>query len=137
VPALRDRRADILPLAAHFLQRHARDSGRQCALTPAAADRLTAHPWPGNVRELQNVLQRAVVLARGDGIELEDLLFDQISSARDETGEGTLQRALDRAAADRIRAALSGAGGRKGEAAAALGIDRTTLFRWIRRLRLR
>jgi transcriptional regulator of acetoin/glycerol metabolism len=98
--------------------------------------RLTAHRWPGNVRELQNVLQRATVLARGSTIGPEDLLFDRLNAETAPMDESTLQETLEHAAADRIRAALAAAGGRKAEAAAGLGIDRTTLFRWMRRLGL-
>jgi DNA-binding NtrC family response regulator len=136
LPPLRDRRDDVLPLADHFLLEHARDTGRRLTLDPSAAVRLTAHRWPGNVRELQNVLQRATVLARGSTIGPEDLLFDRLNAETAPMDESTLQETLEHAAADRIRAALAAAGGRKAEAAAGLGIDRTTLFRWMRRLGL-
>jgi DNA-binding NtrC family response regulator len=135
-PPLRQRPEDILPLAEHFLRADGRDGGRRLTLATDAAARLVAHAWPGNVRELHNVLQRAFVLARGAQIAPEDLLFDVFEPASEHSIELTLQAALDRAAAERIRAALAASDGRRSEAAAALGIDRTTLFRWMRRLGL-
>jgi DNA-binding NtrC family response regulator len=66
IPPLRDRRADIIPLAAYFTERYARANGVPArALSGAAQAMLLAHPWPGNVRELENCLHRAVLLAEG------------------------------------------------------------------------
>ena len=74
VPPLRARRADILPLARVLLADAAARMKRKLTdLTPAAADQLLRYPWPGNVRELENVMERAVALARGNRIDLEDL----------------------------------------------------------------
>jgi DNA-binding NtrC family response regulator len=136
LPPLRERRADILPLARHFLQRHAEGGGRRLALGEDAEAHLLAHPWPGNVRELQNAIERAVILARADTIGPEDLLLDVFDRSPGDSLEGTLQESLDRAAAERISAALEETQGRKAAAAAVLGIDRTTLFRWMKRLGL-
>src|SRR5881409_1511624 len=132
---LRARREDIVPLAHHFLAHHAAEAGRRLALSPEAEEVLAAHGWPGNVRELENAVERAVVLARGDTIASEDLLLEERAGAAP-AADGTLQDVLDRAAAARIRAALDGAGGQRAEAARALGIDRTTLYRMMRRLGL-
>ena len=72
IPPLRERPADILPLAAHFGARYARANGLpERVLTPAAEALLLQHPWPGNVRELENAIHRAVLLARGDEIGVE------------------------------------------------------------------
>jgi DNA-binding NtrC family response regulator len=69
IPPLRDRTADILPLATHFAARYAQANGLPPrSLSPAAASALLAHPWPGNVRELENCLHRAVLLAEGPSI---------------------------------------------------------------------
>jgi DNA-binding NtrC family response regulator len=129
---LRERRDDIVPLARHFLARYAAEAGRRLALSPDAERALAAHPWPGNVRELENAVERAVVLARGDTIEPEDLLLEERPAPP--AADGTLQESLDRAAATRIRAALAAAGGNRAEAARALGVDRTTLYRTMKRL---
>jgi DNA-binding NtrC family response regulator len=71
VPALRERRADILEIGRYFLERHR--STRMLRLSVAAADALVAYDWPGNVRELERLMERAVALAGTDVIELDDL----------------------------------------------------------------
>jgi DNA-binding NtrC family response regulator len=131
---LRERREDILPLARHFLARHAAEAGRRVAFGAEAEQALLAHPWAGNVRELENAIERAVVLTRGDTVTPEDLLLEQEDGSRASLGDETLQNSLDRAAATRIRAALEAAKGQRAEAARALGVDRTTLYRMMKRL---
>ncbi|HEY2389493.1 MAG TPA: sigma-54 dependent transcriptional regulator [Candidatus Binatia bacterium] len=131
---LRERREDILPLARHFLHRHTEQSGRQVELAAEAEAALVAHGWRGNVRELENAIERGVVLARGDVITPEDLLLDESPApAAPAGGEGTLQATLDQATAARIRSALEAAHGQRTEAARTLGIDRTTLYRLMKR----
>jgi transcriptional regulator with PAS, ATPase and Fis domain len=71
VPPLRHRRDDVLELARYFLERHR--TFRTLALSAAAVDALLAYHWPGNVRELERVIERAVALASGQCLELEDL----------------------------------------------------------------
>ena len=74
IPALRQRTADIVPLARHFLAEHGGRSGRPgLLLAPGAEAALKAYGWPGNVRELENVMQRAVIFAAGERVE-EDAL---------------------------------------------------------------
>ena len=73
---LRERRADILPIALRLLERHAPAGRLAPVLCQDAAQALLAHDWPGNVRELDNVLQRAVILMSGDCIESGDLHFE-------------------------------------------------------------
>ena len=150
LPPLRERRADVVPLAEHFLARHQdlRHGGRATeaggvaeplTLSAGARSALERHPWPGNVRELENAIERAVVLARGRTLEETDLLLsgpEEGPSTVAVAGTGTLQEHLDQAAAEHIRAALDHHEGRRAEAARDLGIDRTTLFRWIKRLGL-
>jgi DNA-binding NtrC family response regulator len=134
---LRERREDILPLARHFLRRHATEAARGLELHPDAEQALLAHAWPGNVRELENAIERAVVLTRSDVIAPEDLLIEEgLAQPTQASGEGTLQESLDRAAAARIRDALHAAQGQRAEAARVLGIERTTLYRMMKRLGL-
>jgi DNA-binding NtrC family response regulator len=134
---LRDRTDDVLPLARHFLARHAAEAGRRLAFTSDAEDALRMHRWPGNVRELENAVERAVVLARHAVVTPEDLLLEQgTRGPRPAASDGTLQEAMDAAAVARIRAALAAAGGERTAAAKALGVDRTTLYRLLRRLGL-
>ncbi len=73
---LRERRADILPLAQRLIARHTPAGRPVPELCPEAEARLLAHAWPGNVRELENVLQRAIILMSGDCIEAGDLHFE-------------------------------------------------------------
>jgi transcriptional regulator with PAS, ATPase and Fis domain len=71
VPSLRERRSDIEELAKYFLERHRHT--RHLTLSPVALQALRAYDWPGNVRELERLMERAIALATGDVIELEDL----------------------------------------------------------------
>ena len=74
VPPLRERREDIFELAVNFLYLHAQRTGKPVThLDPEAVEALAAYDWPGNIRELENVLERAVVLADGPAVTLEDL----------------------------------------------------------------
>lgn len=77
VPPLRERSEDIQLLTEHFLQEYAQKYERPIGgVSQAAYQRLFGHPWPGNVRELQNVIERAVLLAKSNKIEPVDLPFD-------------------------------------------------------------
>jgi len=77
VPPLRDRSEDIQLLTEHFLHMYAQKYDRPIAgVSQAAYQRLFGHTWPGNVRELQNVIERAVLLAKGNRVEPVDLPFD-------------------------------------------------------------
>jgi two-component system response regulator FlrC len=73
---LRERPEDIVPLTEHLIARHHRDGGPVPRLTEQARSRLQGYRWPGNVRELDNVVQRALILRRGDRIDLEQLVFE-------------------------------------------------------------
>lgn len=75
---LRERRADILPLADNLLQRHKQRAGvkQPVQFSSAAQQQLQRYDWPGNVRELENVIQRALVLHQGDTIEPGDLMLE-------------------------------------------------------------
>jgi formate hydrogenlyase transcriptional activator len=82
VPPLRDRRSDIPQLATVFLSYYATKLGKNVeGITAEAMDRLAQYPWPGNVRELQNVIERAVILARGAILELEPDLVSMLTSS--------------------------------------------------------
>jgi two-component system, NtrC family, response regulator len=134
VPPLRERSADILPLARHFLQRHASEAGRPLRFSAEAERALGEHGWRGNVRELENAVERAAVLSMSETIGPEDLLLEHSAAQSGGGTDGTLQESMDRAAAARVRAALEQAGGNRTEAARILGIDRTTLYRLMRRI---
>ena len=76
LPPLRERLADIVPLAEHFLRLFTRN-GTPKRLTAAAAARLLAHSWPGNVREIKNVIERASVLVRDAIVDADDLELEE------------------------------------------------------------
>jgi transcriptional regulator with GAF, ATPase, and Fis domain len=160
IAPLRDRTEDILALARYFLIAHSADAGRPITLSPEAERTLLSYQWPGNVRELENVIERAVVMSGAEVLTPDAFALEELapSAALDEVvGEsasapspgvseaepirtaedsGTLQECLDRAATERIKAALEAAGGNRAEAASALGVDRTTLYRLMKRLSL-
>jgi len=125
LPPLRDRREDILPLARHFLDQHALRYGRRgLALDAGAAQALLTHNWPGNVRELDHAVERGVLLAQGATVRAGDLgLRPPGPPARLE--DLTLAEA-ERAIIDR---ALSRFGGNVSQAAKALGLSRSALYR--------
>jgi len=82
IPPLCAREEDLRLLAYFFMDRFAREMGKRVErISPAAMEKLEAYSWPGNVRELSNVIQRAVVLARGPVLELADELLDSVPAA--------------------------------------------------------
>lgn len=82
IPPLRDRRADIVPLARFLLKRAASSNNKPVpALAADARAALEAHQWPGNVRELDNVMQRARIILRGDTITASDLYLETVGEA--------------------------------------------------------
>jgi len=132
LPALRDRREDIMPLANSFLKRFAAQANRPISgFTQAAVDRLTAFDWPGNVRQLQNEIQRAVLLSEGDFVDASDLSITRAKPEGVETQDTnfTLLEGVERNA---IIQMLKDTGGNKLEAAKRLGIGRQTLYNKIK-----
>jgi DNA-binding NtrC family response regulator len=129
VPALRERREDILPLARLFMAEAASRTGsRTSGFTPGAARQLVRYPWPGNVRELENAVEHAVVLARGPWIDVEDLPAEIGAALPGAYAQGEVQP-LEELERDYILAVLKGATGNKVQAAAQLGISPATLYR--------
>jgi two-component system response regulator HydG len=130
VPALRERRDDILPLARVLLAEAAVRMKRKIAgLTPRAADQLLSYAWPGNVRELENAMERAVALARGSRVELEDLP-EEIRHAVPipMVAEGAV-RPLEEVEKEYILAVLEMNGGNQTRTAEQLRIGSATLYR--------
>jgi DNA-binding NtrC family response regulator len=133
LPALRDRLADIVPLAEHFLNR-AVGSKR---LSADAASQLIRHTWPGNVRELKNAMDRVSVLVRGDVITALDLDFIEETPAATATLRDWPDEHLPSAVAHfeklLIGRALMRSSGNRAEAARLLGIHRQLLYTKIKR----
>ena len=133
VPPLRERPEDIVPLANHLL------AGTGARLTPAAEAKLFAYAFPGNIRELKNVVQRALVLHMGSGIDADDLHFDGAASRRSITPTASdVWIATDRSGTledverEHIRQALAAENGRVDPAAKRLGISRSTLYQKVK-----
>ncbi len=130
VPPLRDRRDDILPLARVLLASAADWVKRKfTGISPSAADQLLRYDWPGNVRELENAMERAVALAPGTRVELEDLP-EEIRQAfpRPASTIGTV-RPLEEVEREYIIAALDLNGGNQTRTAEQLKIGSATLYR--------
>ena len=131
LPPLRERLADIIPLAENFLTHTG--TPRQLSATAAAA--LLAHPWPGNVRELRNAMERAAALARRTVIEADDLAFLHPATVAPPTDwlAGDLPAAVARLERAMIQRAMSDSGGNRTDAARRLGIHRQLLYEKLRR----
>ena len=129
MPALRDRRADILPLADHFLSAlcltHARN-GMQ--LSEASRRMLAAYAWPGNIRELRNTLERAVVFTRVDVLEPEHFAENIRAAAAGSSGMIAGLRSLEDVEKEVIAATLDAVRYKISQAANILGISRKTLL---------
>jgi sigma-54-specific transcriptional regulator len=153
LPPLRERRGDILPLADHFLARYARRLNVQRDFSDGAEAALLAYPWPGNIRELENVIHRAVLVARERDIQIDDLVLplatpavtaasaaahiprtpiasplvpvaDRLEAVLDEILEDGQPQLLDWFIGHIVRRSYSHAGGSQVQAAKLLGISR-------------
>jgi DNA-binding NtrC family response regulator len=131
VPPLRERTEDISPLAYYFLGRLAQRYRKPVeGFTPAAERALREHVWPGNVRELEHAVERAVLLAEGRRLDGSDFGL-HLSEADDRGGLDGLT--LDDAEAQLIRRALERHNGNVSQAATALGLSRSALYRRLAR----
>jgi DNA-binding NtrC family response regulator len=129
VPPLRERRDDILPLARVLLAGAALRMNRKISgLAPNVADQLLRHEWPGNVRELENAMERAVALARGGRVELEDLPEEIRQAVPRPVPIGTV-RPLSEIEKEYILAALELNDGNQTQTAKQLQIGSATLYR--------
>jgi two-component system response regulator HydG len=130
VPPLRARRDDILPLARVLLASAALAMKRKVeGFSPAAADQLLRHNWPGNVRELGNAMERAVALARGKRVELEDLPEEVRQAPIDPVVSLHEVRPLEEIERAYILAAMQINEGNRTRTAEQLGIGSATLYR--------
>jgi transcriptional regulator with GAF, ATPase, and Fis domain len=153
LPPLRERREDILPLAQHFIRKYAAENSRDVSdhIGAEVLSALEAYNWPGNVRELENVMERAVIIARGKTIEREDLREEVLNPQRITAQVGgqkvatqiDLSRGIsfydevNRFQIELIRRALEITGGHQSRAAKLLGMNTTTLNSKIRYYNIR
>ncbi|MCA9737587.1 MAG: sigma-54 dependent transcriptional regulator [Gemmatimonadota bacterium] len=127
LPPLRDRREDIPLLAGYFLEQQARRYGRALHFSEGAMRALLGYPWPGNVRELRHAVERAVLLAERDTVEAEHLALE--TPVRPAGPEQWEDLTLDEAERVLIQKALLRFGGNVTQAAEALGLSRSALYR--------
>src|SRR5437763_2126275 len=148
LPPLRERPEDIHPLVIHFLEHYKQKTGRFISgISKDALHALIEYDWPGNVRELENAIERAVIIASGRSIELDDLpeaisrrVLDERATLRRERAEAAnagravqleinVPATIDEIERKAIEATLDYTGGDKTRAARTLGIGRKTLYR--------
>ena len=129
VPPLRESPEDLLPLTAHFLEKHGRSLGRgSCTMSVEAVATLRSHSWPGNVRELENAIERALVMGRDDVIWPEDLP-EGLRQRPDRPADSAETKTLSDVEREHILRTLDAVHGNKAAAARLLGLDRKTLYR--------
>ncbi len=165
LPPLRDRLTDIARLVEHFVAKFARQAGRgPRSFAPGAVAQLSTYPWPGNVRELENIIERALIVARGAEVLATDLDFGRrggsplppavaaeavvaasvaaaaggVPVASALSGAGAGSRPLSARLLDEERreivAAVERASGNIASAARTLGVNRSTLYYRMRKL---
>jgi two-component system, NtrC family, response regulator AtoC len=148
LPSLRERPEDVHPLVIHFLEHYKQKTGRFISgISKEALSALTSYDWPGNVRELENAIERAIIIASGRQIELDDLpeavsrhaqeartrlRHERVEAAEEGRAlclEITVPSSIDEIERQAIEATLDYTAGDKTRAARALGIGRKTLYR--------
>jgi transcriptional regulator with GAF, ATPase, and Fis domain len=135
VPALRERREDILLLGKYFIERYAASAGKRIrSVDKRTAQLLEEYHWPGNIRELQNVIQRAVILCSAQTLVVEEEWLSSTSESlfKPQPRRTSGERERIEAVLAECRGRISGPNG----AARKLGIPRTTLESWIKKLRI-
>jgi DNA-binding NtrC family response regulator len=130
LPPLRERKEDIPLLAAHYLAQMARRYRKGVAgFEPAALQILRDHPWPGNVRELCHVIERAVLMSGGQMVRASDLALRPVRE-----GSGRMEdMSLEEVEAFLVKKALARHNGNVSQAAEALGLSRSALYRRLQR----
>ncbi|MDP6505941.1 MAG: sigma-54 dependent transcriptional regulator, partial [Planctomycetota bacterium] len=137
LPSLRERRVDTELLVAHFLETKSSGNRRMVGISEDALEAISTYSWPGNVRELENLVERALALGMSDRIEKEDLPPSIFRSSRTAapftSGNSEDLKPLEEIEKDAILRTLERTGGDKMLAAQILGIDRSTLYRKLKR----
>ncbi len=135
LPPLRERREDVPLLADHFLRKRAVRYGRTApGVAPEAMQALLDYAWPGNIRELEHTVERALLLMHGDVVQPADLSLPTAAGAVAAAGGGTLdEMPLEEVERVLIRKALQRHDGNVSQAAEALGLSRSALYRRLQR----
>lgn len=134
IPPLRERAEDIEPLAKYFVTRIARSMSRPVkTISKEGVQMMLSYDWPGNIRELRNVIERAIVLCKGDTVEPADLSFPFTFRSKQPVGGDSLEE-VEKAHVQRV---LERCDWNISQAAKLLNIDRTTLYSKIKKFDLR
>jgi len=139
IPPLKERRDDIALLAQHFLEVFVEKNRKQIkGFTPGAIDSMIRYDWPGNVRELMNAIERGVVLARSEYLDVEDLSIikkpmGEAAETLPEPDDIERDMSLEDVEKDAVLRTLEAANGNKSEAARRLGITRKTLHKKLKK----
>ncbi len=134
IPPLRERKEDIEVLARHFVEKYNKENQKRVVgITEGAMDVLNRYPWPGNIRELRNVMERAVVLAGGERIDIGDLP-DRVKRLDGPKSARTLKERLEEYEEKIIKDVLQSNDWNKEQASTVLGVDLATLYRKIKKL---
>jgi DNA-binding NtrC family response regulator len=130
IPSLRDRLEDIPLLANHFLKYYSEKYGKIISkISEGAMTRMHKHPWPGNIRELQHAIERAVILSNGNVLQPEDFNFSASSNKEESSQLSLEQYNLEEVEKLLIRKVLKKYNGNITQAAAELGLTRSSLYR--------
>jgi DNA-binding NtrC family response regulator len=133
LPPLRERRADIVLIAKYFLNKYAQSMNKKVTdFSPQALKMFTGYDWPGNIREVRNVVERAMVVAKGNQIQVDDLSFPFLASAIPTGGES-----LEDMEKEHVEKILSQTKGNIAQAADILKISRLTLYNKIEKYHLK
>lgn len=125
IPALRNRKEDILPLSEYFLKQYSKKYNKQnLKITSSTITKLESYHWPGNIRELKHALERAVILSNNDKLKPEDFVFSDSTEIKSENDVLNLIELEEIA----IKKAIKKAQGNMSKASEILGISRTTLY---------
>jgi DNA-binding NtrC family response regulator len=136
LPPLRERREDIALLAQHFIGKYRHINPRIEGLSPAGMERLLGYDYPGNIRELENIVERAMILENGSLLTADSLLLAEGGGGSAGFGVAAGTLAIEEAEKQYILQILEKCQGRKMEAARLLGINKTTLWRKMKKFGL-
>ncbi len=133
LPPLRERRSDIPLIARYFLNKYAQSMNKNVTdFSPQALEMFAGYDWPGNIREVRNAVERAMVVAKGTQIQVDDLSFPFPSSSRPSGGES-----LEEVEKDQIEKILNQTKGNIAQAADILKISRLTIYNKIEKYHLK
>jgi DNA-binding NtrC family response regulator len=133
LPPLRERRSDIPLIARYFLNKYAQTMNKNVTdFSPQALEMFAGYDWPGNIREVRNAVERAMVVAKGNQIQVADLSFPFPSPSRPSGGES-----LEEVEKDQILKILNQTNGNIAQAAEILKISRLTIYNKIEKYHLK